>query len=267
MTTQLGDLSDSHIQRLLKTRVLGRSMQLVSQAASSNDIAKQAAQHGAPHGHTVVADTQSQGRGSHGRVWSSPPHTDLYVSIVVHTTCQPANLAPITLAAGVAVAETVETFIPMTASIKWPNDIILEGKKCAGLLTEAHSQGNRIETLIIGIGLNVNRISFEPTLVEYATSMRLAHPQATELNRSEVLATLLNRTEHWLNAYAEAGLTRALHSLRQRLAFLNTPVRCGHMEGTLMDIADDGALMLQAAGQVHRLYAGTLEPCSKTHDH
>lgn len=263
MSPSMGDLDEDSIQAELHTDALGRSLQLLTEVASTNEVAKQAAEQGAPHGHTIVADAQSQGRGSHGRVWSSPGGTDLYVSILLRFGLKAVQLAPMTLAAGVAVAETVEAFVPLQAAIKWPNDVWLQGKKCAGLLAETSSQKGTTNAVVLGIGINVNRTHFEPELATHATSMRLAHPASATCNRSLVLAQLLNRTEHWLKLYNDHGLEPALGTLRAKLALKDSWVRCGAAQGRIIDVANDGALILQDSRTVHTLYAGTLEACPK----
>lgn len=263
MRALLGDLNSDSIQAALQTDALGRSIQLLANVASTNEVAKHSAMQGAPHGHTIVADAQSQGRGSHGRAWSSPGGTDLYVSIVLRFGLKPVQLAPMTLAAGVAVAETVEAFVPPQAAIKWPNDVWLLEKKCAGLLAETSSQKDTTNAVVLGIGINVNRTHFEPELASHATSMRLAHPASATFNRSLVLAQLLNRTEHWLQLYHADGLEPALSALRARLALTDSWVRCGTAQGRIIDVASDGALILKDSRNVHTLYAGTLEACPK----
>lgn len=261
MTVSLGDLDKDKIQAELSTTALGRSMQLLAETTSTNEFAKTSIERGAPHGHTIVADAQSHGKGSHGRVWSSPGGTDLYVSTVLRFEVKPTQLAPMTLAAGVAVAETVEAFVPLQAAIKWPNDVWLHGKKCAGLLAETSSQSHTITAVILGMGINVNRTQFPPELSSSATSIRLAHAVNQPYDRSSVLALLLNRTEHWLELYHNDGLEPALGALRARLALKGGWVRCGSIQGRLVDVASDGALILKDSRAVHTVYAGTLEAC------
>lgn len=257
------DLAAARIEQALQTVALGRSLEVWGKTASSNDLAKQAAERGAPHGHTIVTDAQTQGRGSHGRLWSSPPDTNLYLSVVIRTPLPPAQIAPLTLVCGLAVAETVDHFVPGTSSIKWPNDVYLNQKKCAGLLLEASSQGGAtVGALIIGIGLNVNRAHFDDDLDTQATSMHLSDPELRTFDRARVLALLLRRLEAYLDMTLKIGVSPLLEEVRKRLMWRDQWVRCGESEGVFLNISHDGALILERSGKRQHIYAGRLETCS-----
>src|SRR5262249_55503202 len=122
---------------------------------STNDEAMARARGGAPHGTAVVAEAQSRGRGRQGRGWQSLPGEDIYLSVVLRLDLPPHAPPPVTLAAGAATCDTVNQFAA-GASIKWPNDVLLSGLKVAGILTEASTRGDRVEAVILGVGLNVN---------------------------------------------------------------------------------------------------------------
>src|SRR6185503_19101937 len=121
---------------------------------------------------------QRRGRGSHGRSWASPSGGDLYLSIVARPQLPLAQLAPLTLAVGLGVADAADAVLGAAARaparVKWPNDVWLGGKKCAGILVETRS-GSAAPELIVGVGVNVNRVSFPDELAVTATSLRLAH--------------------------------------------------------------------------------------------
>ena len=126
--------------------------------ASTMDDASAAAAQGASDGHVVLADEQTSGRGAHGRHWLSPPGTDLYFSVVTRPAVEPASTALVTLAAGLGVRDAVAASLPgLSVLVKWPNDIWVERRKCAGILVESRTVGMRVESMIIGVGLNVNR--------------------------------------------------------------------------------------------------------------
>lgn len=257
------ELSAERVQALLATQRYGRSLRLLSETDSTNDDARADAERGAVDGHTVIADAQRRGRGSHGRTWASPAGTDVYLSIVARPELPLAQLAPLTLAVGLGVAEAVDALLGeravAPARVKWPNDVWLGGKKCAGILVEARSLGERAE-LVIGVGLNVNRLSFPDELAAGATSLRASRSGADPLDRAEVLAALLLYVERRVDGFVRDGGESLARALEPRLALRGTRVRCGDREGTLLDVAPGGALRLATEVGVVELITGRIEP-------
>lgn len=250
-------LDAAAIQRALTTDRYGRSIDVRHVTTSTNDDARAAAEAGAPDGHVVVADRQTDGRGAHGRVWDSPGGTDLYVSIVARTSLAPALVPPMTLAVGLAVAETVETLTRgVPAAVKWPNDVWLQGKKCAGILLESSTTGATVDAVVIGIGLDVNRRAWDPSLASRATSV--AEVIGEDVDRHRALAVLLAAVERWVDRYVALGPAAITDALRPRLALRGQRVRVDDVEGVLVDVAPSGALRLQTASGVRDVVAGTL---------
>src|SRR5262249_5814013 len=147
----------------LHTRWLGRELVWLPRTGSTNDEALARARAGAPHGLVIVADEQTRGRGRLGRVWHSPPGDNLYLSVLLRRDRPPAWALPLPLIAGVAVSDTLEGFSCGTA-IKWPNDVLIDGRKVAGILTESSTVGGRLEAIVVGIGVNVNVADLPPEL-------------------------------------------------------------------------------------------------------
>ncbi len=146
----------------------GRSLEVLESTASTMDVAAAAAANGAADGHLVLADQQTQGRGAHGRHWVSPPGSDLYFSVVARPAVEPASTALVTLASGLGVRDAVAGLLPeRSVRVKWPNDIWIGRRKCAGVLVESRTLGMRIDSVIIGVGLNVNRIAMASRLGRY----------------------------------------------------------------------------------------------------
>jgi len=146
----------------LTTRVYGRSLEVLAETGSTNDDARTAAERGAPRGHVIVADAQRSGRGARGAVWSSPPGTDLYLSIVERLELAPRDVATLTLAVGLGVRDACATLLGAhgaapAVTVKWPNDVRVGDRKCAGVLVESSSMGEQLGPIVIGIGLDVNR--------------------------------------------------------------------------------------------------------------
>ncbi len=170
---------------------------------STNDEAVRRALAGAVEGTVVVAEGQRSGRGQYGRVWESPHGSNLYVSLILRPPLLPAAAQPLTLVTAVAVAEIIETVASrhpdigtsahrhIGTKIKPPNDILIDGKKCAGILSEATIQGGVLKFVVVGIGVNVNATAsdFSPELRAQATSLR--DVSGCEWNRAELLDGLL----------------------------------------------------------------------------
>jgi len=242
--TPVGALDPDRIQSHLRTLRFGRSLDVRQETRSTNDDAREAAEGGAPDGHTVVTDEQTRGRGARGRAWSSPPGTDLYFSVVVRPAMDAAALPTITLAAGLAVAEAVDRVRDTgpRASVKWPNDVLLDGRKCAGVLAESTSVGQRVSVVVIGIGLNVNRQSWPEELGDTATSLALA--SGGTFDREAVLAEVLADLERWVDLLASAGPACVCRALEGRLAWRGRWVRVDGIEGRVAGVASTGALEL-----------------------
>jgi BirA family biotin operon repressor/biotin-[acetyl-CoA-carboxylase] ligase len=251
------DLAPARIAARLATRVYGRSLEVRESTESTNDDARRAAAEGAPRGHLVVADAQTRGRGARGRTWSSPAGADLYVSIVERVPVPADRLAPLTLAVGLGVADAIaRSAPPLEPRVKWPNDVWVAEKKCAGILVEASSTGGRIETLVIGIGLGVNRTEWDPELAPIATSLRAA--RGMPVDRADALAALLACVERWVDRFAAEGAAPVVEALEARLALRGERVRCDGAEGVLLGVSASGAARIETATGVRELIAGTL---------
>jgi BirA family biotin operon repressor/biotin-[acetyl-CoA-carboxylase] ligase len=256
------ELAPERVQALLRTLRYGRSLRVLPETDSTNDDARAEAERGAVDGHVVLADAQRRGRGSHGRSWASPVGTDLYLSIVARPELPLAQLAPLTLAVGLGVAEAVDTVLrdstTATARVKWPNDVWLGDKKCAGILVEARSTHERVE-LVIGVGLNVNRLGFPDELAASATSLRASRVDHEPLDRAGVLAALLFQIELRVDAFVREGGEPLSRALEPRLALVGTRVRCDGKEGTLVGVAPSGALRLATEAGLVELISGRIE--------
>lgn len=248
----------------LTTERYGRSLSWLALTDSTNDDAKRAAEAGARDGHVIVADAQRRGRGSHGRTWSSPEADDLYVSIVARPQVAFAALPPLTLAVGLGVAHAVDALrgetAPAPSRVKWPNDVQLDGKKVAGILVEASASGATLDSLVIGIGLNVNRAEFVDELAPHATSLRMAHPDRISIDRVHALCEVLAHVEAWVDRFARDGADAIACALSSRLALLGEPARCGDTVGIVRGVTPQGALLMETANGMKELIAGRLMP-------
>jgi BirA family biotin operon repressor/biotin-[acetyl-CoA-carboxylase] ligase len=210
----------------------------VGTTGSTNDDALALARAGAPHGTVVLAEAQTHGRGRQGRAWMSPPGENLYLSVLLRPAIAPHRAPPLTLAAAVAVCAAAAQ-LGCRAAIKWPNDVLVDGKKLAGVLTESTSRGGRLEAVVVGIGVNVNWTAIPPELSPSATSLALAlgHP----VDRERVAQVLLVELERWLAAEP----TEVARTWRQLSDTLGRRVKSAEGEGWARDLDDDGALRVE----------------------
>jgi BirA family biotin operon repressor/biotin-[acetyl-CoA-carboxylase] ligase len=256
------ELDALRIEPYLQTQRYGRSLRALAETGSTNDEARTDAVSGAASGHVVLADMQTSGRGSNGRAWSSPRGQDLFVSIVDRPALSLAQLPPLTLAVGLGVAEAVEAVLeaPGACRVKWPNDVWLHGKKCAGILVETSATGSAVESVVIGIGLNVNRLEFGDELRDIATSLRATRSDQAPLDRVRVLARLLFAVEHQVDRFVAEGPATIVSALEPRLAMIGERARCGDIEGVVEGVSSSGALLMRSEQGLVELHAGRLLP-------
>ena len=178
----------------LKSHVLGKTIQHLLETGSTNDAARQLAEQGAPEGTLVLAEKQTQGRGRLGRSWLSESSAGIYASILLRPVLKPRDAAVLTLVAGVAGSEAIEQACGLNADIKWPNDLLLSGRKCCGILSEMQAERDEIRYVILGIGINVNHSVFPEELGQCATSLRIAGKRI--YSRVALLCEFLQKFEH-----------------------------------------------------------------------
>jgi BirA family transcriptional regulator, biotin operon repressor / biotin---[acetyl-CoA-carboxylase] ligase len=258
-------LNLANIRERLNTQRFGAKFHYFAELTSTNNYARELAENGAEEGEVVIAESQTQGRGRLGRRWESPPLANLYFSVILRPALPPAHAPQITLMAAVALAETVAPLIPQAPTIKWPNDILVEGKKLAGVLTEAACGSEHIEYVILGIGINVNyRIdSMPPEIRQRATS--IADLTQREVDREGVLLRLIQALDRCYGELEEAGFETlrprweayfSLRGRRVRVELLDQ-VLIGRARG----IERDGALILEDEhGDLQNIYAGDVIP-------
>jgi len=251
----------------LRCRLTGRwggSLTVHDSTASTMDDASAAAAKGAKDGHLVLADQQTRGRGAHGRQWVSPPGSDLYFSVVARPAVEAASTALITLATGLGVRDAVASLLPSrSVLVKWPNDIWIDGRKCAGVLVESRTLGMRIDSVIIGVGLNVNRAQWPPELASTATSLRAERNGDEPFDRADVLAGLLAHIERWVDLFLRDGGAVVVDSLRPKLALLGERVRWEDGAGVFDGIDSDGAARVRTDAGVVSLHAAHIEPVER----
>lgn len=199
LTSDNDILNEPSIISFLETEALGRKMDIFKSIDSTNSFAKSLAQLGAVHGHCVIAEQQTDGRGRQGKKFHSPNNQGVYVSVIIRPKLSVEYALTITSCAAVAVAEAIEKVSGLECGIKWVNDIYANGKKLCGILTEAAidvEQGG-LEYAVIGIGINVSNTLFPKEIENIATSIRAE--TGSGVNRSQLIAEVLNCLERRLN--------------------------------------------------------------------
>lgn len=243
-------------------RPLGEVLVTFDEIASTNDEAIQAAKRGALHGTVFVADSQTSGRGRRGRRWSSNPGENLLVSVLLRPNLDLETASRLTLAVGLAVREAASVYVETPPRLKWPNDVWVGTKKLAGILVESQVSGASLDSVIVGVGLNVSSRILPGEIADLATSLALceARPGAPELSLEGVLARVLVQLERRLAEFEQRGLTPMLEELRRHDALLGSHVRVDEHRGVARGIDQNGALVLEAAdGQFFRVETGTVE--------
>ncbi|HJT24473.1 MAG TPA: biotin--[acetyl-CoA-carboxylase] ligase, partial [bacterium] len=187
-------MKPEQILRGLKTKSFGRNLLWLEKTTSTNDVVAELARQGAPEGTVVAAETQTKGRGRQGRHWSSTAGKSLAFSVLLRPKLHADELPEITLASAVAVAKTLEDF-HFKPQIKWPNDLLLEGRKVCGILTEMGPKKDRMASVVLGIGMNLNQTAkdFPKELGVIATS--LYRMSGRKINRGPFFQKLLLHLE------------------------------------------------------------------------
>jgi BirA family biotin operon repressor/biotin-[acetyl-CoA-carboxylase] ligase len=258
-------LIGAELQAGLQTAVIGRQIVSLAEVDSTNLHAARLAEAGAVAGTVVVAESQTDGRGRRGRVWASPPGVNLYLSVLLRPPIPPWDAPQLTFLSAVAVARTVAETAGLEPEVKWPNDILLSGRKVAGLLNEMRAETEGLHHVILGIGVNLNMTAeqFPADPRNPATSLLL------ETGRPVVRAAFARRLLcHLDGLYAEflaEGFSPIRRAWESYFRLLGQGVAVDGQErplqGTVAGIDGDGALLLRRAdGRQERILAGDVRP-------
>ncbi len=227
-------------------------VRFLDEVDSTNRCLLDAARRGEAPGLVVVARHQAAGRGREGRSWVAAPGTSLLASVLVEV--PEASVSTVPLAAGLALAEAVEAVAGIRVALKWPNDLLVEGRKLAGVLCESVATQAGATRVVVGVGCNVTQRELPTAIATAATSIAIAsgHPADIEL----LLTTFLDRFARRLDAPDSV-----VSSVRLRLATIGRRIRVDRVAGSLVgdaiDVRDDGALLVRdATGRVHTVFAG-----------
>ncbi|NPV79592.1 MAG: biotin--[acetyl-CoA-carboxylase] ligase [Firmicutes bacterium] len=245
----------------LTTRWLGKDLAYFDSVTSTNQIASEMASRGAPHGAVVLADAQTAGRGRYGRKWVSPNGKGLWFSVILRPQIDARVSHQIPMLAAISVASALRGELCLPAEIKWPNDIMLYGRKICGILAETRNGTGSIEFIVLGIGVNVNQDGddFPPDLKESAGSLLMAagHP----FDRISVLQSILTRLETWYDIWQERGFSPIHREWKIMCPLLGKTVKLidkkEEIIGEAFDVDHEGALLIKMGdGSIRRFRYG-----------
>jgi BirA family transcriptional regulator, biotin operon repressor / biotin---[acetyl-CoA-carboxylase] ligase len=255
-------LTPNMLKQRLKGSLFGKRIYHFFKTDSTNRVALELGHAGEPEGAVVLAEEQSAGRGRAGRTWSSERAAGIYVTLLLRPKLAPVQAPLLTMMAGLSAHAAVEAVTGLAVDLKWPNDLIICGKKAGGILTEMHAEPGQVRFVIVGIGLNVNQEKFPGELASIATSLRLetGKPQS----RMELLVRLLREFESDYNRMSREGIGSVVkrfevissyaHGKRVRVtngteSYVGTTAGLGP-EGLLQVERDDGRVVTVIAGDV-----------------
>lgn len=248
----------------LQTDFLGRHIYYEESIDSTQKIAHRLAYEGAPEGTIIIAEEQLAGKGRMARKWYSPKYTGVWMSMILRPNIPPPKAPQLTLIAAVAVVQAIQAMTSLTPQIKWPNDILINGKKVTGILTELLAEADKINAIIIGIGINVNQQmeDYPEELRAIATSLFIETGE--KLQRAQLIRTLLLKIEQLYNLYLEKGFY-PIKLLWESYAIsigksITARTLSGSIHGKALGINEDGVLMIEdLSGKIHYVYSADIE--------
>lgn len=253
------------IQAGLNCRRIGSLVHCFEITESTNLQACRLADEGGPEGLVVIADQQSAGKGRMGRRWESPAGVNLYASILLRPPILPLEASRLTFLSAVAVCRTIKCCTGLQATVKWPNDVLLQGAKVGGLLNEMSSETDRVHYVVLGIGVNLNmqREQFPADLLYPATSLALAGGRP--VSRLDFTRVLLQETDALYQTYLQNGSPPIMAAWSELCDLIGCQVQAesahGLITGAMIGLAEDGALLVRTAtGKIEHIYAGDVRP-------
>lgn len=248
----------------LRTKFIGQQIHYEEVVESTQKIAHQLGMDDAPEGTVVIAEEQVAGRGRMDRVWYAPKHTGIWMSIILRPNIPPPQAPQLTLLTAVAIVQAIEQCTSLIPEIKWPNDILIKGKKITGILTELQAEADRIHSVIIGIGINVNqqRADFPDELKEIATS--LAIEEGNLIQRASLIQAIFSQLEKLYLLYLEKGFQPIKLLWESYAVSIGKIIRARTLSeqivGRALGISDDGVLKLQDEhGKIHHIYSADIK--------
>lgn len=258
------NMTENELRLGLKTTIFGKTIHYLESTDSTQKVAHQLVQEGCPNGTLVIAEEQTNGRGRLARNWHSPKYTGIWMSLILRPNLPPTKAPQFTLIAAVAVASAIEDVCQVSPDIKWPNDLLLNGKKITGILTELQADSDKINAIIMGIGMNVNQKEqdFPMELHNIATS--LAIETGKEISRSTLVTRILENLEKYYLLYLEKGFAPLKLLWESYAVSLGKDITArtisGNISGKALGITEEGVLKIQDQnGKIHEIYSADIE--------
>lgn len=264
-------LEELQFKQILSTKALGQRSYFFETAESTNDLAWEKLVEGAPHGTLIVAKEQTKGRGRHGRRWFSP-NGGLWCSIILDTSLIPnIQLGQIPLLIGVAITETLTNNFNLNVTLKWPNDLLVNNKKIAGILSESRqiskstssitNNGKRVVVVGIGLNCNIKKENFSNDLQMEPTSLLIEKHQQIDIIK--LLSDILFSIENWFDIYSNEGFAAIKSAWKQYSGILGKTVKIDTgsdiFSGKVIDLDDTGALVIaEPNGNTKTVIAGDI---------
>lgn len=251
-------LTERELRKGLKTKSFGNRIYTFQTIDSTNNCAKALANVDAPEGMVVIAEEQTAGKGRLGRTWLANPGENLTFSILLRPQVAPdaVNLLPLYVA--VTLAQALEGATNLKVECKWPNDLLINKKKVAGILIEGSVKEGGLEYVVVGLGVNVNQIQFPQDLRQKATSLRLEAKQ--EIDRVKLFREILTSFEADYKSTVASSFQSVIHSWLERATMINKPIAVSQhgnvLTGIVKGLSKDGGLILQTNGAAQTLFAG-----------
>ena len=255
--------ADDLMARLGKTKVIGRDIQVFEETTSTNDVIEKLAHDGVKEGAVVFAESQTEGRGRLGRRWISPPKKGLWFSVLLRPDLRPQEITQLTVASATALRRAIQSQLGLNPEIKWPNDILIRGKKVAGILTELSGELDHVRYVILGIGVdvNLNPSEFPPDLRKLVTSLKteLGRP----VSRAELAVAVLRELDHDYARIVSGHFAAVADEWEEHCTTIghDVVIRTGERQirGRAESLGEDGALLLRTDhGHLERIVGGDL---------
>lgn len=252
-------LTEETIGGRLHTAWAAKTLYCLDTVDSTNNYAKKLGEEGAPHGTLVTAEVQEAGKGRRGRVWKTPRGSSIAMSLLLRPSLQPELASQLTLVMGLAAAKAFRELTGLDAGIKWPNDVVIRGRKLCGILTEMSTEMLSIHYVVIGIGINVNMTEFPEDIRNVATSLALECGKTVD--RAAVAALCMDYFEKYYDAFAAAGDLTGLRADYEELLVNRNEKVCvlepGHeYTGIARGIDSRGELLVETEEGTKAVYAG-----------
>ncbi|MBM7647969.1 BirA family biotin operon repressor/biotin-[acetyl-CoA-carboxylase] ligase [Bacillus ectoiniformans] len=255
-------VTENEIMIGLHTERLGKRIVFKDSTDSTQKEAHRLAQEDFKEGTVVIAEEQTAGRGRMTRTWHSPKYTGIWMSVILKPQLPPYKAPQFTLITAVAIVEAIIEVTGMTPEIKWPNDILMNGKKITGILTELQADADQIHSIIIGIGMNVNQPEFPEELKDIATS--LAIETGNKVSRARLIQELLKNIERYYDIYIEEGFSEIKKRWETYAISIGKQITArtvqATIEGKALGITEEGVLkLLDKEGTIHDIYSADIE--------